>query len=122
MLLGEIAALRERRTGVLVETGSLRAEIEEAVRLGMPADPRRDVRLAILEKQAEGLTAEMDATVRKLADGTKARAEFEARVSELETLERATDRIRQRLDSNPLDVTLPPRVYLLEGPTVDGER
>lgn len=122
LLLGEIAALRERRTGVLVETDSLRAAVEEAERLGEPADPRRVVRLAILEKQAEGLTAEMDAAVRRLADGTKARAEFDARVSDLEILERVTDQVRRQLDANALELSRPPRVMLLEGPLVDGER
>lgn len=118
LLLGEIAALRQQRTSVLVESRSLRADIEEAERLGSPADPRRTARLAILETQAETLTAEMDGIVRTLSDRAKARAEFEARVADLAALERVTDQIGLQLESTALDLSAPPRVTLLEEATV----
>lgn len=122
LLLGEIAALREQRTAVLVETRSLRADAEEADRLGAAADPRRTARLAILEKQAETLTTEMDGIVQKLAGRAKARAEFDARVSDLEALERVTEQIARQLESNALDLSAPPRVTLLEAATVGVKR
>lgn len=122
LLLGEIAALREQRTAVLVETRSLRTDIEEADRLGAAADPRRTARLAILEKQADALTSEMDGIVRRLADGATRRAASDVRMQEIEALERVTEQIARQLESNALDLTAPPRVTLLEAATVGVKR